>query len=68
MVIPKGRRIVVQSHYINVTNEPVTVMDAVDLEITTEDESPTVADPFSVIDSEFEVPAGAENYTRVKEV
>ena len=67
MVIPKGRRIVVQSHYINVTNEPVIVMDAVDLEITTEDESPTVADPFSVIDSEFEVPAGAENYTRVKE-
>ena len=67
MVIPKGRRIVVQSHYINATPEPMTVMDAVDLELTTPEESPVVADPFSVIDSEFEVPAGAENFTRIKE-
>ena len=67
MIIPQGRRVVVQSHYINSTNEPMVVMDAVDLELTTLTESPTTADPFSVIDSEFEIPAGATDYTRVKE-
>ena len=66
VTIPKGKRIVIQSHYINVNPEPRVVMDAVDLELTSLEESPIHVDPFTVMDSQFEVPAGAEHYERIK--
>ncbi|MCY1056193.1 hypothetical protein [Nannocystis sp. SCPEA4] len=65
-VLP-GQRLLVQSHYINTTDKPTTVMDAVDLALTTEEESPTLADSFAVIDSDFEIPAKTRGFERVKE-
>lgn len=63
--IDAGRQIVIQSHYINSSNEVRVVMDAVDLERTTQAESPNVVDPFAMIDSDFVVPPRSDDYTRV---
>lgn len=57
--LPANRQVVVQSHYINPTDEPIVVMDAVDLELTTAEESPLLADSFVLNMDAFEVPAGA---------
>jgi len=65
--VRKGEQLVIQSHYINVDPTPRMVMDAVDIKLTTLEASPTIADSFAMIDSEFSVPVGAEGYTRVKE-
>ena len=65
-VLP-GQRLLVQSHYINTTDKPMMAMDATDLALTTAERSPTIADSFAIIDSEFKIPAGAKKYTRVKE-
>lgn len=67
LTIKKGETIVIQSHYINASPEDRVVMDAIDLELTTLEESPINADPFSVMDSTFSVPAGAENFEVVTE-
>lgn len=67
LTIKKGETIVIQSHYINASTEDRVVMDAIDLDLTTIEESPTNADPFSVMDSTFSVPAGAEDYQTVSE-
>jgi hypothetical protein len=67
LTIKKGETIVIQSHYINATTEDRVVMDAIDFNLTTVEESPTNADPFSVMDSTFSVPAGAEDYQIVSE-
>ena len=66
LTVAKGQRLVVQSHYINMSPEPRIVMDAVDLELTTVEESPIDVDAFAVIDSELDIPVGVEAYTRVK--
>jgi hypothetical protein len=60
--IEAGRQIVIQSHYINTSDQPRTVMDMVDIERTTIEESPTVVDSFAMINSEFSIPARARNY------
>jgi hypothetical protein len=65
--IKKGETIVIQSHYINASNEDRVVMDAIDLGLTTVEASPTLADPFSVLDTTFSIPAGAEDFTVVTE-
>jgi len=52
--IPEGSQIVVQSHYINVTDSELLVMDAVDIEMSPDPE-PVIADAFAMIDSEFEI-------------
>ncbi len=65
--IDTGRQIVLQSHYINTSDEPRVVMDMVDIELTTIEESPTVVDSFAMIDSTFEVPARTRGYERIKE-
>jgi hypothetical protein len=66
LTVGKGQRIVVQSHYINMSPEPRTVMDAVDLELTTLEESPIDVDAFAVIDSQLAIPTDVDAYTRVK--
>ena len=66
LTIAKGQRVVVQSHYINMSPEPRTVMDAVDLELTTVDESPVDVDAFAVVDSDLAIPVGVDAYERVK--
>jgi hypothetical protein len=65
--IKKGETIVIQSHYINASPVDRVVMDAIDLGLTTVEASPILADPFSVMDSTFSVPPGAENFTVVTE-
>lgn len=60
--LPANRQVVLQSHYINPTDEPIVVMDAVDLTVTTAEESPVLADSFVLNMDEFEVPPGAEAY------
>ena len=65
--VRKGEQLVIQSHYINSDPTSRTVMDAVDLSLTTLDTDPTIADSFALIDSDFEVPVGADNFRRVKE-
>lgn len=64
--ITKGSQIVIQSHYINDSDQPMVAMDAVDLVTTTEAESPTLADALAIIHGKFEVPVGAEKYQVVK--
>ena len=66
LTIQTGQRIVIQSHYINMTTEPRVVMDAVDLTLTTVEESPTGVDAFAVVDSDLAIPVGAEDYQRTK--
>ena len=66
LTISAGQRIVIQSHYVNMTPEPRVVMDAVDLELTTTDESPTDVDAFTMVDSDLDIPVGAEDFERVK--
>lgn len=63
--IRRGEQVIIQSHYINVDLEPRWVMDAVDLEVT--DTPPeTIADAFSVVESDLEIPAGMMGYEKVK--
>lgn len=64
--IQQGQQIVLQSHYINTTDEPMAVMDSVDIEFST-DPDPIIADPFAMLDGGFEVPPGAEDFERVSE-
>ncbi|MBX7197191.1 MAG: hypothetical protein K1X94_34395, partial [Sandaracinaceae bacterium] len=64
--IEAGRQIVLQSHYINTADTPRTVMDMVDIERTTIEESPTIVDSFALINSEFSVPARARDYVLEK--
>jgi len=66
LTIQTGQRIVIQSHYINMTTEQRVVMDAVDLTLTTVEESPTGVDAFAVVDSDLAIPVGAEDYQRTK--
>jgi hypothetical protein len=54
--LPAGQQVVIQSHYINPTSEPLVVMDALDLELTTIDEDDVVADNFVINLSAFEIP------------
>ena len=64
--IQQGQQVVLQSHYINTTDEPMVVMDAVDLEYA-DDENVTIADPFAMLHSSFEVPPGEEHFEVVSE-
>ncbi len=66
LTIAAGQRIVIQSHYINLSPDPQVVMDAVDLELTTVEESPTNVDAFTMVDSDLDIPVGAEDFERVK--
>ena len=66
LTIAKGQRIVIQSHYINLSPEPRVVMDAVDLELTSLEESPIDVDAFAVVDSDLAIPPGVEGYEREK--
>ena len=65
--IPEGSQIVIQSHYINITTEPMVVMDVVDAEFYGEGEEVVLADTFVVMDSDFEIPPGAMDFERTKE-
>ncbi len=60
--LPSGRQVVLQSHYINPTDQPIVVMDAVDLTLTTAEASPLLADSFVLNMDSFEVPAGATDW------
>ena len=64
--ISPGQQVIVQSHYINSTQEMQVVMDAVDLRLTEANDSLVIADSLAVIDSDFEIPVGATDYERVK--
>jgi hypothetical protein len=59
----KGLQFVIQSHYLNTSDKERIVMDGVDLELTTAQDSPTVADPFALIHSDFKVPQGNDTFT-----
>lgn len=65
--IEPGRQIVIQSHYINTSDQPRTVMDMVDIERTTLEESPTVVDSFAIIHSDFSIPPRTQDYVLEKE-
>jgi hypothetical protein len=60
--LPAARQVVLQSHYINPTDVPIVVMDAVDLELTTEEDSPLLADSFVLNMDGFEIPADGSTY------
>lgn len=64
--IDQGLQVVLQSHYINTSDEPMVVMDAVDLELSTH-QAPIIADPFALLYSAFEIPPHSEHYERVSE-
>ena len=64
--ISEGQQVVVQSHYINTSDEPMVVMDAVDI-VYAPGEVDVVADPFAMIDGDFEIPPNAQDFRRVSE-
>ncbi len=61
--LPAGMQIVVQSHYINPTDEPMVVMDAVELQLVEDDGEAVRADSFAINYLDFEIPTGGEDYT-----
>lgn len=65
--ISTGQQVVIQSHYINPTDQPITVMDMVELDFTTLEESPRVVDAFAMINDDFSIPAGATDFSRTTE-
>jgi hypothetical protein len=65
--IEAGRQIVIQSHYLNTSPMPRTVMDMVDIELTTIEASPMVVDSFAMISSDFSVPPRSRDFESVKE-
>ncbi len=60
--IEPGQQFVIQSHYINSTDAPMEVMDAVDLVEVDEGQVRERVDPFAIIYSELDIPAGAEGF------
>ena len=60
--IEPGQQFVIQSHYLNPTDQSVEVMDAVDLVPIAEDDVHSRVDPFALIHSGFEVPVGGEPF------
>lgn len=65
--IEAGRQLVLQSHYLNPTEEDRWVMDAVDIELTDEVRSPTIVDSFAMLNSGFSIPPRSGEYERVTE-
>lgn len=55
--VEAGQQLVLQSHYINATLEPLRVMDAVDLEVV--DDGYAITDTFAISDVAFQIPANA---------
>jgi len=60
--IEPGQQFVIQSHYLNPSDEPMLVMDAVDLITIPEAEVESRVDPFALIQGSFEVPVGGAPY------
>jgi len=60
--IEPGQQFVIQSHYINATDAPMEVMDAVDLVQVEEETVRERVDPFAIIYSELDIPARAEGF------
>ncbi len=65
--VEPGHQFVIQSHYINTSDEPITVMDMVDLYYTDSTESPTLIDPMAIIYDDLDIPAGADDYALTTE-
>jgi hypothetical protein len=65
--IANGQQIVIQSHYINTSDQPITVMDMVELDYTTIEESPTVVDAFAIIHDDIAIPPGAVEHEEITE-
>lgn len=65
--IREGEQVVLQSHYINTDDEPVTVMDAVDLELDVAGDAETIVDPFALVKSDFSVAPGEQHFRQTKE-
>ena len=60
--LPANSQIVIQSHYINPTDEPLVVMDAVELELVDDVGDATQADSFAINYTGFEIPPGNNDY------
>lgn len=65
--VEPGNQFVIQSHYINTSDEPITVMDMVDLYYTDSAESPTLIDPMAIIYDDIAVPVGATGHSSTTE-
>jgi hypothetical protein len=55
--VPPGVRVVSQSHYLNLTSEPIEVQDAINLELVPADEVASLAGAFAQVDLGLELPA-----------
>lgn len=62
--IPKGKQMVVQTHYINPTSEPYEVEDEITVNLVPEKDVQRVANAFVVLDSGFEIPPQAKKFER----
>ena len=61
--IDPGQQFVIQSHYLNPSDQEITVMDAVDLVLLTEEEVQHKVDPFAIIHGGFEIPAQTQGFS-----
>lgn len=65
--VEPNNQFVIQSHYINTGDEPITVMDMVDLYYTDLVESPTIIDPLAILYDALDIPVGADDYALTTE-
>lgn len=59
--LPEGQRLILQSHYVNTTETPILVQDALSIGLVPEDEVETWAAAFIHTDSDFSLPPGQES-------
>ena len=59
--LQSGTRLILQSHYLNVTGDDILVQDAINLDIIAEDDVQTWAAPFVHVRTEHPIPANAEH-------
>ena len=60
--ITAGSQLVVQSHYINYSDQPLRVMDAVDFHRVDPQQVTDIVGPFTVVNQDFTIPAGAKSW------
>jgi hypothetical protein len=65
--VPRGRQIVMQSHYINPTNAPIRVRDAITYRGPAAGRAVDIADPYAFNDGDFSIPPRTMGYGRTLE-
>jgi hypothetical protein len=61
--IPKGKPIILQSHYVNASTKPIEAVDSYTVKKVAAGAAPKLVDFFAFTDVEFKIPVGAKSIT-----